>query len=133
MINNYLDSHWKYYIVRPHIFVRDLFLNTKAFLQRGSRGWADCDVWAIDEYLAGILPEMLTRLSEISTSHPSEFKSPEQWKKKLLQIAHGLKAFERYHEDGDLYMDFVEEYQKALAEQQKALKALSKYFNSLWD
>lgn len=31
------------------------------FYQRGRRGWADCDSWSIDTYIAPIFVEMLER------------------------------------------------------------------------
>ena len=42
----------------------------KWFVQRGSRGWADRDVWSVDQYLARIIPEMLERLKSRKNSIP---------------------------------------------------------------
>lgn len=49
-------------MTHPWIFVRDVFWEVRAFIQRGLRGYADCDCWAIDCYLNSIVPKMLKQL-----------------------------------------------------------------------
>ncbi len=34
------------------------------FIQRGRRGWADCDTWSLDDYLDGWMPDALRYLKE---------------------------------------------------------------------
>jgi hypothetical protein len=36
----------------------------KWFMQRGKRGWADCDVWSLDYYLDGWMPDALRKLKK---------------------------------------------------------------------
>lgn len=41
-----------------------LYREAKWFIQRGRRGWADCDTWSLDDYLSGWLPGALRHLKE---------------------------------------------------------------------
>lgn len=43
----------------------------KWFIQRGSRGWSDRDVWSIDYFLCDIMPPMLQRLKETKHGIPN--------------------------------------------------------------
>jgi hypothetical protein len=43
----------------------------KWFLQRGRKGWADCDIWSLDNYLSCWLPDALRRLKETKHGIPS--------------------------------------------------------------
>lgn len=47
------------------------------FLQRGKRGWSDKDIWSLDWYLAGWLPDALRRLKETKHGIPSDMFEPE--------------------------------------------------------
>jgi hypothetical protein len=40
----------------------DVYRNVKWFIQRGRRGWADCDTWSLDYYLNGWMPDALRHL-----------------------------------------------------------------------
>lgn len=44
----------------------------KWFVQRGRRGWADCDIWSLDWYLAGWLPDALRHLKATKNGIPME-------------------------------------------------------------
>lgn len=41
---------------------RDIYYSIKYFIQRGRRGWANCDTWSLDSYLNGWLPSALRYL-----------------------------------------------------------------------
>jgi hypothetical protein len=41
---------------------RDAYYSIKYFIQRGRRGWADCDTWSLDGYLNGWMPAALKHL-----------------------------------------------------------------------
>jgi len=41
---------------------RDTYLNIKWFIQRGKRGYADCDVWNFDYYLSDVIVNALKEL-----------------------------------------------------------------------
>ncbi|MHA1789187.1 MAG: hypothetical protein ACTSXT_08165 [Candidatus Helarchaeota archaeon] len=43
-------------------YLTDFFKNMKWFIQRGKRGWADCDVLDFDYYLSKIISEGINKL-----------------------------------------------------------------------
>jgi hypothetical protein len=48
--------------------------------QRSKRGWADCDVWSLDSYIARVLSEAVPRLAE-GHAYPGRepWETPEKW------------------------------------------------------
>lgn len=46
------------------------YYNTKYFIQRGRRGWANCDTWSLDYYLNTWMPEALEYLKKHTHSVP---------------------------------------------------------------
>jgi hypothetical protein len=66
------DDPWQtriYWAVRRSVkhswdFPGDTYRSIKWFIQRGRRGWADCDGWSLDYYLDGWLPAALKQLKE---------------------------------------------------------------------
>lgn len=43
-------------------FLRDIYLEIKWFIQRGTRGYSDRDTWSIDFWLSNIMPKILNDL-----------------------------------------------------------------------
>jgi hypothetical protein len=93
------------------------------FLQRGWRGYADCDVWDFDYYLAKIITSGLKKLAKNShNAIPTK------------------EEFDKIIEGFDCAMLLVEEpgldhNEKILAEQIKneGFDLFKKYFNYFWD
>ena len=56
---------WKHYL-SP----RTYYYYVKYKIQRANRGWADCDIWSLDNYLAEWLPDALKRLKKIKHGIP---------------------------------------------------------------
>jgi len=46
---------------------RTIYYDIKYFIQRGHRGWADCDTWSLDNYIDGWMPAALRHLK--ATKH----------------------------------------------------------------
>lgn len=113
------------------------------FIQRGRRGWADCDTWNMNDYLAKVIPEMIDYDIKNGTGSPFGFETMEDWHNVLNEMASGFKAYNLYNEDCYWYdatksrewnqrnhAKFHKETQKAL---DKSTKLLGKYFFNLWD
>ena len=66
----------------------------KAMYQRATRGWADCDVWNIDSWFQGVVPDMLRRLADTKHGTPSLFFPKgmlENWEdngEEILKLSH---------------------------------------------
>jgi hypothetical protein len=79
------------YLYRPHEYAIDLYNQARWFIQRGSRGYADCDVWSIDGYLNGWLPKALRRLATNKIGHPIGM-TMKGWQTRLETMADGFDA-----------------------------------------
>jgi hypothetical protein len=58
---------WKHYL-SP----RTYYYYFKYKIQRANRGWADCDIWSLDNYLAEWIPDALKRLKDVKHGIPME-------------------------------------------------------------
>jgi len=140
--------------------IRRFFLNIpynlkrlKWFYQRGKRGWADCDWWSMDYYLAGIIIPMLKELKANTISYPGvrDASTPEKWDALLDEMIEGFEAAQRVLEDEyykEVSGDSIEAIRNAtpgeirkwgelnLADQKlfyKNGKLFIKWFFDLWD
>lgn len=95
--------------------------------QRVIRGYADCDVWDFDCFLANIIPAALRQLAE-GYSYPHEFNTPEEWSKWLIETA---ELFEQAYE-GD-FLCIKEEWEERQQKLNIAFDRLKEYFGNLWD
>jgi len=99
MINTY------YSLIR---FIKDIpwkLRQIKFFYQRGKRGWADCDCWAIDSYLISIILPMLKELKKNHQGHPGDV-TDEEWTNILSEMIAGFEAADRVLEDD--YLDTIQ-------------------------
>lgn len=96
--------------------------------QRVMRGYADCDVWSFDCFLAKIIPAGLRQLAE-GHSHPLEFKTHEEWSKWLIETA---ELFENAYDAGPFVFvgEEFEEHERII---KTAFNRLKEYFGDLWD
>lgn len=77
-------SKWKrtYYNMRYKVKcffdILQHFRNIKYFIQRGRRGWANCDCWGLDQYLAKVISESTKHLANNHSAYPSDL-TDEEW------------------------------------------------------
>jgi len=122
------------------------------FIQRGRRGWADCDIWSFDDYLCGIIPQGLRKLKN-GVGCPSEFYDKKAknnechlWDQTLEEMAQGFEAAAFLKTSGFRKMvpskerpgyyiwETDEEAMKnATVKMKKGLQLFAKHFLSLWD
>lgn len=122
---------WNYahLLTHPHVAIYELYLRVKWFIQRGHKGYADCDVWSLDHYLAGWLPEALERLQVNKVGHPLGMTS-RGWQTRLGTMRDGFLAV-REIED----MNFTTPHESQILQRRMArgLNMFAKHFLSLWD
>lgn len=100
----YAEYNWWYHF--PISAFKNIWImltrHIKYLWQRAFRGYADCDLWSIDYYLATIIAPMLAWLAKNSCGYPGngEMDAPEKWKAKLEEIAEGFEAAKRVIDDG---------------------------------
>lgn len=92
-------NHGWLYELRPGTNWR----RVKFFIQRGRRGWADCDTWSLDHYLSRVVGESVHHLAEHSHGWPQSEKFPkyEDWQAHLHALA---DAYLHWNELDDLDM-----------------------------
>ena len=88
--------------------------------QRSQRGWADCDVWNLDTYLARVIAGSVTRLRLHHHGYPSSLgdDGDEQWSVILERIASAYQKYDENWEDTGVTPE---------------MKELLDWFPSLWD
>jgi len=114
----------------------------KWFIQRGRRGWADCDVWWLHSHLERILAGALSELVNISHGHPCIYEGPDdimdfdcrtgtrqcmcnhEWNVELYRNAELFRRLDR-----DEFWDMDEE----AAVRKEATEWLAKRWGTLWD
>jgi len=112
--------------------ITDVPRNIKWFWQRGTRGYADCDWWDLDHYLAGWLPKALKdfRTKGIS-SHPVGVKGRKEWVAILKKMEKGFGNFERL---SDIFFHPKNKREeKWMKDYKEGLRLFSKHFYNLWD
>lgn len=88
----FCQSWWNHWF-SPKTYYRWL----KYKIQRGNRGWADCDTWSLDDYLSEWLPDAITHLKKHTHGHPDQL-TQEAWAEILDKIAEGFRGYRRASE-----------------------------------
>ena len=123
----------------------------KWFLQRGRRGWADCDLWSLDMYLSGWMPHAMRRLIKIKHAVPTEilmqFEFPDEsgnfskesiekaivrWSDTLEKIALGFEAANTLTNLDYNWKDDAE-YERLKQLKRTGLTLFVEHYDSLWD
>lgn len=146
--NKIEDILWTCY--RAYLVVWHFPRSVKWFCQRGYRGWADCDWWDTDEYLADVICEMLIKLRQNYDGCPVDLSVQDKdgksncdlWGIELDKMIEGFRAA-KLIKNGDYFGHFgnekltVEEISEKYKELEARLKiggeSFIKYFNHLWD
>ena len=144
----YINIYWS--IKR---FVNDIPYNIrkiKWFWQRGCRGYADCDIWDMCNYLAKIILPMLKQLKGTTHGYPCDL-TEKKWDKLLDEMIVGFEAVKRVCDDeyvDKFQPDWFENNEKITKESMdkcakeikqdikifnKMMPIFTKYFFGLWD
>ncbi len=123
----------------------------KWFIQRGRRGYADCDYWSMNDYLISVILPLLKLLKENQHGYPGhgQASTPEKWDILLDKMITGFEAGNRICED-EYYMatnsdilerkpepEEVQQWINMANEDRKifhgSMKIFNKWFFALWD
>jgi len=124
------------------------FRQIKWFIQRGRRGYADCDVWDFDAYLISIIVPALKELKKDKMGCPMEFydekmKNDEchKWDEMIEEIIQGFEAIEAldcrsfkwFKKDHVYRKEFDKERLDVLTKKyEKGMQLFAKHFMSIW-
>ena len=137
-------------------FIKYLPREIKWFFQRGIRGYADCDCWAIDEWFDRVVIPMIQSLKENKHGYPVDM-TEELWNIELERMIYyftesteeGCSEKNEYENiyDSIIWGEFtdnneivkkyldretqIDKYKYNM--KQKGLRLFAKYFYNLWD
>jgi hypothetical protein len=80
-------------------YVPWFFRNLKYAYQRACRGYSDCDVWNLDNYLAILIAESLTSLADDTVSYPVSVSSPKAWDDTLRNVAKHFSDYANQYDE----------------------------------
>ena len=138
MINSGRIYNTEYYLLHPIVWLSDLWQDVRWFFQRGSRGWADCDWWMLNDYLIEWLPDALREMAEKNHGctnelfdHSREGDECWRWTEILIKMAEGFEAQGVLLDD---FGDLTEVRRDELEEKwREGSELFIKYFPALWD
>ena len=102
----------------------------KWFIQRGRRGYADCDVWDLGDYLMTMLPEALKQFRENMGGYPPDMTF-EEWESKLKNIESKLRSYQAI--DNGLCDMTPEEFHETYRTAREGLHDMADIIRQLWD
>ena len=140
MIKRYLTGDKTFYLFHPITFLKDLRGEAEAFIQRGSRGYADEDLWGLDEYLSSWLPSAIhfyktqgsCPLYFFSSLNPTQKESRaanRHWNRVLRYMEQGFLAHKKLSEEIIIDEKEREELERKAT---RGLRLFSKHYNNLW-
>lgn len=101
--------------------------------QRAFRGWADCDCWSVDGYLAIIIPDMISQLRESAHGVPvdkdGEPLTEEMWDGILEKIQLGFEAAQRIQG----FNGEISDYKLDNEIFEEGMTLFKEYYFNLWD
>lgn len=122
--------NYRYLLIHPWVIIIESYYHTKWFIQRGYRGYADCDVWSLDSYLIRWMPKALRKLRDNKIGHPMGMTMA-GWRTRLEKMADG---FDAAYELIDLRHSYKSPGERAAARRfNSGMKLFHEHFFSLWD
>lgn len=113
----------------------------KCYMQRASRGWADCDAWNIDTWFLKVMPQILQHLKDNMYTHPVTITEAE-WNSILGTMIFLLSEMDEdtcsQKNDASYTSDNFFDRERELSNyrnhcKDEFFKLFSKYFWDLWD
>ena len=108
------------------------FKRVKWFIQRGSRGYADCDWWALSYNLTKVILPMLKQMREHSMSYPGygQASTPEKWDALFDEMIEGFELAIRID---DYNFETPDQIKVDVKIFEKKMKVFIKWYFHLWD
>lgn len=143
-------NYW-HLITHPHKIITESYYNIKWFIQRGYRGYADCDAWSIGDYLNSWLPNAIAELKKSKHGTPAimltevfgeDYKVIEppqedwdkchaRWQEIMSQMIQAFKAQKTLDE---CKVQYNSKKWKELEKVHKiGMELFAKYYMCLWD
>lgn len=138
MRNVWEGQEFKWCLKKPWKLPKLFCKKVKYSWQRITKGYCDSDLWNIDDWFLGIMPDMLQQFKETRHGSPGclgedyinedgircNDSCHEEWDKILDEM---IFLFRKMDEERELSYKYKEEYKD------KAFALLAKWFEHLWD
>lgn len=118
----------RYYILRPWEFFSACGRRIRWAKQRVERGFADCDLWAIDDWLLEMLPQAIHLFRERTHGYPGHI-TEEKWQEVLKQMEEAFTAAAKEVEFDGNECEWNEKERRL----KEGLDLMGEYFFYLWD
>jgi hypothetical protein len=140
-----LDEIMYYCFYSWYYWLKDRPREIRWFLQRGKRGFADCDIWDFDDYLIDVISAGLKQLKKVQQTCPTEIfdkyehlsieerdkATQKEWNEILDRIIEGFDAAKVLL---DMYCELDEKERKDIEQiRQRGFDLFKEYFFNLWD
>lgn len=128
-----------WFVIRRQVFrVMDFpyhISRVRWFIQRGKRGWADCDWWNMDAYLVEIILPMLKHLKENEIGYPGYGKAstPKKWGALLDEMIEGFEIAKKITDDNYDPRTYIVDLKTDKKLFEKKAKIFITWFFHLWD
>lgn len=124
-----------YFILRPWVAIREVWHTLHSFWQRGRRGWAVCDTWQADTYMAEVISGLCAHIAEHGMGIPWPFFEQENGGKVysayLKELASAFGDYAHFMSDANLYGEDIGNVQyNQLIER---MRPLFDYFSTISD
>lgn len=107
--------NWLRYIIYNFFDIpKDIYNNIKWFIQRGQRGYAECDVWEFDVYLSETITNGLKDLKSQLHGFPCNFISKDEWKSVLDEIIWTFEVAQKIINSEWVYLKSKERNKKSI-------------------
>lgn len=102
----------RYYLTHPWKWFRELFRNIKDMWHRSIYGWTWMDVWNLNDWLLGVLPDMLRHMADHGSAYPGTkpFDTATKWHNWLHSNADVLESLQEknWYSQNEYEEDFHE-------------------------
>lgn len=131
-----------YYMIKRYVSNIKRFIKTPYWwYQRARYGYADCDWWSGDWYLAGIIAGIMEKIVKdghgVATSYADDWNTPVEIMVERRDAEWGkyIEVFREYSKHGPAYnQEWKDDFGGVLdKDMEDALQWLSKHFQELWD
>ena len=126
------DFTW--HLRHPLSTIKEAHRKVQYFIQRGRRGYADCDAWNLHGYLSSWMPDALRQLRD-GNAYPYPLTA-KLWEEKLTTMIEGFEALQRQEnlwEEGLAPWDEQAEWNRLDSKAQTGLREFINHFHNLWD
>lgn len=129
--------NYAHYFLHPHTIFAHWYLEIKWFIQRGNRGYSDCDVWGWYGHHATMMVGVLKQIRKSEWSHPIGLTMT-SWDRKLAVMQDGFQALIDEESDFTSHKKLSREDNRKLVFSRRrrlnlGLKYFRKYYQNLWD